>query len=549
MERETIEFDVVIVGAGPAGLAAAIRLRQLAQQEGMELSVCLLEKGAEIGSHILSGAVFESRILDELLPDWRDTGAPVNTPVTEDIAYFFTGPEQALRIPRVMLPRTMHNKGNFIISAGKLCRWLGERAEILGVDVFPGFAAAELRYGSEGQVEGVVTGDRGRNRDGQPKDNFEPGMHILAKYTLFAEGCRGYLGKQLRQHFNLDEGRAPQRYALGIKEHWDIEPSRHHPGRVIHVAGWPLAKTTGGGFLYHLSGGQVAVGLITDLNYQNPSLSPFEEFQRFKHHPEIKRYLQGGKRLSYGARAISKGGLDALPQQNFPGGLLLGCDAGTLDVSRNKGLHTAMKSGMLAAETVFGALLRGEPGGRDLGEYKNTFRQSWLYAELLRSRSYGAALQKFGLWAGTAFNLIDQNFFYGRLPLRSRHTKRDHEQLKPAMECDRINYPKPDGILSFNRSSSVFLSNTHHQEDQPCHLIVKDEAVMEQNLNRYSAPEQHYCPVGVYEIRQDKDDNRPRMQINFQNCIHCKTCDIKASGQNIEWMSPEGGEGPNYCDM
>ena len=545
-----MEFDVVIVGGGPAGLAAACRLMQLAVAAEHELSVVLLEKGSEIGAHILSGAVIEPRALDELLPDWKERGAPLNTPVTVDEVYFLSSPDKAIRVPKVFVPKPMHNTGNYIVSLGNVCRWLGEQAEALGVEIFPGFPAAEILYDSDGGVAGIITGDMGRGADGEPKDGFEPGMELRAKYTLFAEGCRGHLGKQLITKFDLDASADPQHYGIGIKELWDIDPAQHRPGLVIHGAGWPLTESdsAGGFFLYHLEENQAAVGLIVDLNYSNPHLSPFDEFQRMKHHPLIAKHLTGGKRLVYGARAITKGGLNALPKMALPGALLLGCDAGTLNFSKIKGTHTAMKSGLVAAETVFEALKGGDTGGRELSAFGEAFKASWAWEELYRSRNFGPALHKWGPCVGGAFNYIDQNGFGGKLPITLHDRSKDHEQLKPAAECPQIVYPKPDGKLSFDRLSSVFLSNTNHEEDQPGHLRLADPAVpVTLNLARYDAPEQRYCPAGVYEIVTDGDD--PQLQINAQNCVHCKTCDIKDPTQNITWVTPEGGGGPNYPNM
>ncbi|MCM8594864.1 electron transfer flavoprotein-ubiquinone oxidoreductase [Accumulibacter sp.] len=546
MEREAMEYDVVIVGAGPAGLSAAIRLKQL----DPDLTVMVLEKGSEVGAHILSGAVFETRALDELLPDWQAGGAPLKTPVSEDQVYLYRSETRATRLPHFAVPAPMHNSGNYIISLGSFCRWLAQQAEAAGVEIFPGFAAAEVLYHEDGSLKGVATGDMGRGKDGEAKDSFQPGLELHAKYTLFAEGCRGQLGKELIARYALDNGATAQHYGLGIKELWQIDPARHVPGLVMHGAGWPLSEhgATGGSFLYHLEDGQVAVGLIVDLNYANPYLSPFEEFQRFKRQAEVRKYLEGAKRLSYGARAITKGGLNSLPKQSFPGGLLIGCDAGTLNFAKIKGAHTAMKSGMLAAETVASALKQGDGGRSDLTGYAAAFRESWLYDELYRARNFGPALHKFGTFFGGAFNWIQQNLFGGRMFFTLKDKSPDHQQLAPAANFAPISYAKPDGQLTFDRLSSVFVSNTAHEEDQPVHLQLLDSSkAIAVNFRQYAAPEQRYCPAGVYEIVVDGDE--PRLQINASNCLHCKTCDIKDPTQNIRWVAPEGGGGPNYPNM
>lgn len=551
MERESMEFDVLIVGAGPAGLSAACRIQQLANEAEQELSVCVVEKGSEVGAHILAGTVFEPTSLNELFPDWKERGAPLNTPVTRDDILFLRGPDSAMKAPSAFVPRNMHNHGNYIISLSNLCRWLGEQAEALGVEVYPGFPAAEVLYDDNNVVQGIITGDFGVASDGSEKDGYMPGMELRAKYTLFSEGCRGHLGKELLQKFNLDEGKDPQHYGLGIKELWDIDPEKHEPGLVVHTAGWPLSEsgTTGGGFLYHLENGQVYVGLITDLSYSNPHVSPFHEFQRMKTHPKIKQYLEGGKRVSYGARAITKGGYNSLPKMSFPGGLLLGCDAGTLNSSKIKGSHTAMKSGLLGAETVFEALQAGKEG-EDLTTFAEKFENSWLYKELFSERNFSPAMHKFGTIVGGGIAFLEQNILRRPLPITFHDTVPDHATLKPASECKEIDYPKPDNKLTFDRLSSVFLSNTNHEEDQPCHLQLKDaEIPIRDNLPKYDEPAQRYCPAGVYEVVEAEDGSGKKFQINAQNCVHCKTCDIKDPAQNINWVVPEGGGGPNYPNM
>ncbi|TDQ24834.1 electron-transferring-flavoprotein dehydrogenase [Raoultella sp. BIGb0149] len=549
VERETMEFDVLIVGGGPAGLSAACRLMQMAQQEQRPLSVCVIEKGAEIGAHILSGALFEPRALKELFPDWQSLGAPLATPVTQDELLLLRDGEKAWKIPAAFIPAPMHNAGNYVISLGDFCRWLARQAESLGVDIFPGFAAASILYDDAGAVAGITTGDMGVNAEGQEKPGFTPGMNLLAKYTLFAEGCRGHLGKQLIARYQLDAGRDAQHYALGIKELWEIAPQKSRPGEVIHASGWPLSEgASGGSFLYHTGNNQVVVGLIVDLNYRNPYLSPFDEFQRMKHHPAFSETLSGGKRLCYGARAITKGGINALPKMHFPGGLLIGCDAGTLNFAKIKGSHTAMKSGMLAAESVYQALVQTPDEKRDLDDFARAFSESWLGEELRQSRNFGPLLHRFGTLAGGALNYIDQNWFKGKLPFTLHDRRADHLQLDTAERSAPISYPKPDNQLSFDKPSSVYLANTSHDEDQPCHLQLKDaELSLRETLPRFAEPAQRYCPAGVYEIIAP--EGKPRLQINAQNCVHCKTCDIKDPLQNIVWTVPEGGSGPNYPNM
>ncbi|MET4694445.1 electron transfer flavoprotein-ubiquinone oxidoreductase [Endozoicomonas lisbonensis] len=552
MERESMAFDVVIVGAGPSGLSAACRLMQQAQESGQEVSVCVVEKGSEVGAHILSGAVFEPTALNELFPDWKEKGAPLNTPVVADDIYVLRSADKSIRVPNLFVPKTMHNEGNYIISLGNLCRWLAEQAESMGAEIFPGFAASEVLYHEDGSVKGIATGDMGIAANGEKKDSYMPGMELHAKYTLFTEGCRGHLGKQLIAQFKLDEGKDPQHYGIGIKELWDVEPDKHREGLVVHTAGWPLQESgsMGGGFLYHIENNQVVVGLITDLSYSNPHVSPFEEFQRYKHNPVIKQYLEGGKRVSYGARALTKGGPQSLPRMSFPGGLLLGCDAGTMNSAKIKGSHTAMKSGLIAAETVFDALKAGSEGRENLTSYQDRFDQSWLGIELQQQRNFSPAMHKFGNIFGAAFAFIDQNLFNGKLPFTLHDTVPDYKQLKPAADCPRLEYPKPDGKISFDRLGSVFLSNTNHEEDQPCHLkLTNPDIPITSNLPLFDEPAQRYCPAGVYEVIEDEETGKKQFQINSQNCVHCKTCDIKDPAQNITWVTPEGTGGPNYPNM
>ena len=548
MTRDSMEYDAVIVGGGPAGLACAIRLKQLAAEKGREVSVCVLEKGSEIGAHILSGAVMDPRALAELFPDWKEKHAPLNAPVSEDRFLFLTE-TSSFRTPNFLLPACFRNHGNYVVSLGNVCRWLGQQAEALGVEIFPGFAAAEVLFDEAGKVKGVATGDMGIGRDGEKTATWQPGMELHGKYTFFAEGCRGQLGKQLEAKFRLREGVDPQLYAIGLKELWDIDPARHQLGLVVHSAGWPLASDTyGGSFLYHLENNQVAVGFVVGLGYENPYLSPYEEFQRYKTHPAIRGFFEGGKRVAYGARAITAGGLQSLPKLVFPGGCLIGDDAGFLNASRIKGSHAAIKSGMLAAEAAIEALGAGRECD-ELGAYPEAFRQSWLFDELYRARNFKPWMAK-GLVTGSLMFGIDQMVFGGKPPWTLRHKHADNETLKKKTEATPIVYPKPDGVLSFDRLTSVSFSNTNHTEDQPVHLTLNDASVpVKVNLELYDAPEQRYCPAGVYEIVRNDDGSNPRLQINAQNCVHCKTCDIKDPTQNIVWVAPEGGGGPNYPNM
>ncbi len=547
IERDSMEFDVVVVGAGPAGLSAAIRLKQLAAEQGSELSVCVVEKGSEPGAHILSGAVMDPRGIAELFPDWKERGAPHSAPVTDDQLLFLTE-KSARALPGWMLPSCFRNHGNYIVSLGNVVRWLAQQAEALGVEIYPGFPAADVLYHDNGAVKGIVTGDMGIGHDGQPTDAFQPGMELHAKYTFFAEGSRGHLGRRLSERFELTAGSDPQSYGIGIKELWDVDPAVHQTGKVIHTAGWPLAADTyGGSFMYHMENHQIAIGLVVGLSYRNPYLSPFEEFQRFKTHPTIRRFLEGGKRVSYGARAITAGGINALPKLTFPGGCLVGCDAGFLNASRIKGIHAAIKSGSLAAEAAFEALAAGRSGDELVG-YPERFSSSWLQDELHRARNFKPAMSK-GLWLGTMLVGIDQVVFRGKAPITMHTAKADHEYLLPAAECEPIVYPKPDGKLTFDRLSSVFISNTAHEENQPAHLTLKDQAIpVSVNLAEYAGPEARYCPAGVYEFVDDEKGGQ-RLQINASNCVHCKTCDIKDPRQNIVWVTPEGGGGPNYPNM
>ena len=550
VERESMDFDVVIVGGGPGGLSAACRLMQLGADNGQELSVCLVEKAAEIGGHILSGASFEPTALNELFPDWKEMGAPLDNPVTEDLAYVMPNKKSSIRIPGFLIPKAGHNHGNYALSLGNFCRWLGEQAESLGVMLFPGFAASEILYNEGGAVVGVATGDMGVSREGEQKGSFTPGYELRGKYTIFAEGCRGHLGKQLIKKYELDKDSGTQHYGIGLKELWSVAPEKHVPGKVIHAIGWPLGlmpgEATGGTFLYHLPDNQVSLGLIADLSYSNPHLSPYDEMQRWKHHPLIADVLEGGERVSYGARALVKGGFQALPKLTVPGGLLVGDDAGFLNFLKIKGSHTAMKSGMLAAEAVFQELQDGNEY-TEAASYQALFEKSWLFKELKSSRNIGPIMHKLGMFLGSAYTFVDQ-LFRGRLPWTFQDPTPDYATLKPASESEKIDYPKPDGVLSFDKLSSVFLSGTNHEEDQPCHLTLVDPDIpISENLPKFDEPAQRYCPAGVYEIV--REESGPRFQINAQNCVHCKTCDIKDPSQNINWVVPEGAGGPTYPNM
>ncbi|MDX6748874.1 electron transfer flavoprotein-ubiquinone oxidoreductase [Geminicoccaceae bacterium 1502E] len=543
MQREAMEYDVVIVGAGPSGLAAAIRLRQLALESGREISVCVLEKGSEVGAHILSGAVIEPRALDELIPDWKEKGAPLDTPAKDD-SFLYLTETSSFRLPT---PPQMHNEGNYIASLGNLCRWLGEQAEAAGVEIYPGFAAAEVLYDENGRVRGVATGDMGLTRTGEQGPNYEPGMELHAKITLFGEGCRGSLTKTLFERFNLREGVQPQTYGLGIKELWEIDPAKHQPGKIVHTIGWPVdTKTYGGSWLYHFGDNLVSIGFVVGLDYWNPHLSPFEEMQRYKTHPVIRAVLEGGRRVAYGARALSEGGFQSIPKLTFPGGAIVGDAAGFLNVPKIKGTHTAMKSGMTAAEAAFEALA-ADAEAPSMDAYPKKLEQTWLWDELYRVRNIRPSF-RWGLWPAMAYSAIDTYLLRGKAPWTMGHHE-DHKSLKKASEAPRIAYPKPDGKLTFDKLSSVFISNTNHEEEQPCHLQIKDPAIpTEVNLAEYDGPEQRYCPAGVYEFVDDEKGGR-RLQINAQNCVHCKTCDIKDPTQNINWVVPQGGGGPNYPGM
>ena len=545
VQREVLEFDVVIVGAGPAGLAAACRLAQLAAVQGAEPSVCVLEKSAEVGAHILSGAVLEPRALDELFPDWRERGAPVTVAAESEAMRWFVNERRSIRVPDPFVPRPMRNEGNYIVSLGRFCHWLAEQAETLGVNVFPGFAAVEIRYADDGSVSGVITGDMGIAADGSAKPNHEPGIELKARQVIFAEGCRGSLGKELEQRFDLRASCDPQHYGIGLKEIWTVEPERHEVGKVLHTFGWPLDDhTEGGGFLYHAADTEVYAGFVVALNYTNPYLSPFHEFQRWKQHPAIRSVLEGGKRVAYGARAVNKGGWASIPRLVFQGGVLVGCEAGLLNGAKMKGIHTAMKSGMLAAETIFATLYED-----DEADYSAALDASWIAEELKAARNFSAGLTRFGTLLGGSLAFVEHNLFRGKIPYTIHNTVPDHETLTEAAAARSIDYPAPDGVISFDRLSSVFLSSTHHEEDQPSHLRLTDPALpVRETLPKFAEPAQRYCPAAVYEIVTN-DASGPRFQVNAQNCVHCKTCDIKDPAQNITWVPPEGGGGPGYSGM
>ncbi|MEC7806831.1 MAG: electron transfer flavoprotein-ubiquinone oxidoreductase [Pseudomonadota bacterium] len=546
MSRESMEYDVVIVGAGPSGLSTAIKLRQLCLENESDISVCVIEKGSEVGAHILSGAVLEPRALEELFPDWEGMGAPLNTPVTKDQFVFLTE-NHSFKLPT---PPQMNNHGNYIISLGNLCRWLAEQAETLGVEIYPGFAASEVLFNEDGSVKGVATGDMGRGRDGTETENFTPGIELHAKQTIFSEGSRGSLTKVLFDQFNLRSDADPQTYAIGIKELWEVEPHKHQKGLTLHSVGWPIdGSTYGGSFIYHLEGNQVSVGYVIGLDYKNPHLSPFDEFQRFKTHPKIKPLFEGGRRISYGARALNEGGFQSIPKLTFPGGLIVGCGAGFLNVPKIKGTHTAMKSGITAAEALEAAFrLQEIETGAELHDYEERLKKTWLWEELYEVRNIRPGFRA-GLTLGLINAGIDTVLFRGKAPWTLRNHS-DHDALQLAAHCQKIDYPKPDGVVSFDKPSSVFLSNTNHEENQPVHLRLKDPSIpVNLNLRLYDAPEQRFCPAGVYEIIADEDGNNPQLQINAQNCVHCKTCDIKDTSQNINWVVPEGGGGPNYPNM